>query len=245
MNFMRKSWMLVFGLLCSCGQGKHHEEVRKVDSSSDKIVASQEKADSTILEHEKYMTFNETIDTIPQELKGFIPKYYSAISMSSGDINADRIIDKVLVIRKNDEETSSRYQEGKPSKRRLLILTGQKDGTFRVALSNDETILCIDCNMVHDPFGGITIKDGALLLEHWIAGGPQHWNHTCTFKFDIASQRWLLSRFHFTNQKLNESDDPDAEALVVDTDLVKTQKDFGLISLDTFSMAKFERQYLY
>lgn len=189
-------------------------------------------------EANQHPTFNEAIDTLPESLKTFVPEGYSAIHISSGDANLDGYIDKIVVLRKNTEETTSNYAENQPDKRPLLLLLGQADQTYRLAIRNDNAAYCIDCGGAFgDPFTGTTIKNGFFSIEHGIAGG-QHWEHVITFKFDKAKNKWFLYKDHFISYKLNNSDDRDAEAMVKQTDQLKTVKDFGIESFDTFNIYK-------
>ncbi len=55
---------------------------------------------------EKHQTFNESMDTLHGSLNAFIPNDYSAINISSGDANLDGITDKILLLKKNTEETT-------------------------------------------------------------------------------------------------------------------------------------------
>jgi hypothetical protein len=113
---------------------------------------------------------------------------------------------------------------------------GQADHSYQLAIRNDNAAYCIDCGGAFgNPSTGNTIKKGFFSIEHGIAGG-QHWEHVTTFKFDKAKNKWFLYKDHFISYKLNKSDDPDAEAMVKETDRLKTVKDFGIISFDTFNI---------
>ncbi len=120
------------------------------------------------------------------------------------------------------------------------MLLGQSDGSYKLAIRNDNIVECIDCGgMFGDPFVGTTIQNGNVLIEHGIAGG-QHWEKTITFKFDKTRENWFLYEDHFISYKLNDSDDPDAEALVKDNDNLKTVQDFGVVSFEKFDTYKNE-----
>jgi hypothetical protein len=220
-------------ILVSCGQKTSNNSVEQTkDTLTSKI---DDKSQSTS-ETRKHETFNENINSIPEILKSFIPKNYSAINMSSGDANLDGLSDKILVLRKNTEETSSNYDENKPDKRPLLLLLGQSDNSYKLVFRNDNAVYCIDCGGVFgDPFTGTTIKNGYFSIEHGIAGG-QHWEQVTTFKYDRLKKNWFLYKDHYISYKLNESNDPDAEALVLDVDKMEISKDFGIISIDKFNI---------
>lgn len=184
----------------------------------------------------KHDTFNKKINSSNEKLKSFIPKGYEAIAEKKGNLNLDKTEDCILVIRKTTEETTSNMDEGKPDKRIVLLLLGQKDGSYKLAYKNQNVADCIDCGGVFgDPFSGISIKNGYFSIEHKIAGG-HHWEQIITFKFNKTKNNWYLYKDHFINYILNTSNDPNAEALIADVDKLKTVKDFGEISFQNFNI---------
>lgn len=230
---MRILYITMLILLTSCGQTNNNSDKNKVaiHTTQDTITTADIK---------KHETFNESIDTLSETLKSFIPSGYSAINVSSGDANLDGLTDKILVLRKNTEETTSNYAHDKPDKRPLLLLLKQSDGSYKLANRNDNAVECIDCGGVFgDPFVGTTIQNGYFSIEHGISGG-QHWEKITTFKFDKTKENWFLYEDHFISYKFNDSDDPDAEALVKDIDNLKTIKNFGKVPFDKFDIYKNE-----
>lgn len=184
----------------------------------------------------KHVTFNKKINISNEKLKSFIPKGYEAIAEKKGNLNLDKTEDCILVLRKTTEETTSNMDEGKPDKRIVLLLLGQKDGSYKLAYKNQNVADCIDCGGVFgDPFSGISIKNGYFSIEHKIAGG-HHWEQIITFKFNKTNNNWYLYKDHFINYVLNTSNDPNAEALIADVDKLKTVKDFGEISFQNFNI---------
>lgn len=184
----------------------------------------------------KHDTFNKKINISNEKLKSFIPKGYEAIAEKKGNLNLDKTEDCILVIRKTTEETTSNMDEGKPDKRIVLLLLGQKDGSYKLAYKNQNVADCIDCGGVFgDPFSGISIKNGYFSIEHKIAGG-HHWEQIITFKFNKTKNNWYLYKDHFINYVLDTSNDPNAEALIADVDKLKTVKDFGEISFQNFNI---------
>ncbi|WP_428229005.1 hypothetical protein [Flavobacterium sp.] len=197
------------------------------------LTFSQQKKVQKIKNHD---TFNKTINITDKNLKSFIPKGYEAIAQKKGDLNLDKIDDCILVLRKATEETTSNMNESKPDKRPVLLLLGQKDGSYKLSCKNENVAYCIDCGGVFgDPFNGITIKNGFFSIEHKIAGG-HHWEQIITFKFNKAKNNWYLYKDHFINYVFNASNDPNADALIADVDKLKTVKDFGEISFQNFNI---------
>ena len=231
--------LLILGLLLiliSFGQKTDHHKIEPVTDTSTSNIEGTERATIPISEPRKHETFNESIDTISSVLKTFIPKGFSVINISTGDADLDGLTDRILVLRKNTEETTSDYENNKPDKRPLLLLLGQADHSFKLAFRNDNAVYCIDCGGVFgDPFTGTTIKNGYFSIEHGISGG-QHWEQVITFRYDKSRRNWYLNKDHYVSYKMNVSNDENAEALVKDVDKMETEKNFGKISFDQFNI---------
>lgn len=117
-----------------------------------------------------------------------------------------------------------------------MLLLGQSDNSFKLAWRNDNVVYCIDFGGVFgDPFTGTTIKNGYFSIEHGIAGG-QHWEQVITFKYDRLKNNWFLYKDHYVSCKLKESNNPNAEALVLDVDKTKTSNEFGVIPFEKFNI---------
>ncbi|AYN03520.1 hypothetical protein [Flavobacterium sp. 140616W15] len=219
-------------ILFSCKQATKEKVIDKSEKNIDSIQIEKNKIDSI----KKHQTFNDSIDSLDQDLKAFVPKGYSVISIESGDLNLDEYTDAILVLRKTSEESTSNYAENKPDKRPMLLLIGQRDGTYKLAYQNNNAVYCIDCGgLFGDPFTGITIKNGYFSIEHGVSGG-HHWEHVTTFKYNKTKNNWFLYKDHYINYKFNDSADENAEALVIDYEKLKTVKDFGEISFEKFNI---------
>lgn len=227
------AYLLLLSLLfISCNQTAKQKVTDHSEKNIDSVEIERNKTDSI----EKHQTFNDSIDSLDQDLKAFVPKGYSVISIESGDLNLDEYTDAILVLRKTSEESTSNYAENKPDKRPMLILIGQKDGTYTLAYENNNAVYCIDCGgLFGDPFTGITIKDGYFSIEHGVSGG-HHWENVTTFKYNKSKKNWFLYKDNYINYKFNSDTSDNAEALVVDFKKLKTVKDFGEISFEKFNI---------
>lgn len=181
-------------------------------------------------------TLNDT-DNINKNLKVFVPKHYSVLSIQYGDLNLDKYPDAIMVLSKDGEEKTSKADEGKPEKRPLLILLGQKNGSYKLAYKNNNVVESIDsASSFGDPFTGITIKNGYFFIGHAISAG-HHWEQTTTFKYDKLNKNWFLYKIHNTNYILNNGEDDDNNSgLIADYDNYKTVKNFGKISFKNFNI---------
>lgn len=225
-TLMKKQLYIILALiiLSSCEQRiKNAEEHFNVDSIAQTEV--------TVVNREPDKRVESPLDTLSEGLKSLIPSGYSIINTSSGDLNGDGLTDHILVLERTEKATTTKDTKPIPQKRPLLLFLGQSDGSYTLEVRNDNMIGTVDSEgMFGDPFVGIVIHKEHFSIEHGVAGG-QHWKNTIRFKYDHEKENWFLYEDHFVSYKFNESDDPDAEALVVDVDKLKTERDFGVISI--------------
>jgi hypothetical protein len=178
-------------------------------------------------------TDTEGIKNLPEIVSKFVPKGFTVINVTSGNLNLDEYSDTILVLKENNEEVSEEEKN-----RPLLLLLGQPVGGFKLEKRNNRAVFCFACGGIGgDPFVGITIKNGYFSIEHGIHGG-QHWDDVATFKYDKVKANWFLYKEGYESYKMNDSQDPNAEALVLDVQKQKTVKDFGIISFDNFDIYK-------
>ena len=162
-------------------------------------------------------------------LAAFILPNYSILDTASGDLNGDAYPDKLLLLKKRGEDTSSDVTEH-PEKRPLLVLTGQQDATYKLAARNDNAVLCVDCGgVMGDPYMRLVIKGGYFSIE--LAGGSSwRWTRTVTFKYASNVHSWFLYK---DGQGSFHASEPDK----VETKLY-TVKDFGKIRFEQFDVYK-------
>jgi hypothetical protein len=178
-------------------------------------------------------TDTEGIKNLPEVISKFVPKGFTVINITSGNLNLDEYSDTILVLKENSEDTSE-----EEINRLFLLLLGQPDGGFKLEKRNNVAVFCLACGGIGgDPFVGITIKNGYFSIEHGIHGG-QHWDDVTTFKYDKVKANWFLYKEGYESYKMNDSQDPNAEALVLDFKSQKTVNDFGIISFDNFDIYK-------
>jgi hypothetical protein len=170
---------------------------------------------------------------LPGKLIKFIPKGYALLDSAVGDLNLDKIQDVILILKNKKENNAKADSE---YKRPLLILLGHVDKTYTLSKRNDNVVYTFQGGGIFgDPFSGVKIKNGYFSIDQGIQGG-QHWQQLTTFRFDQSKGNWFLYKDHLISYNLNESNDPNAEALVLGVDKLKTAKDFGIISIDKFNI---------
>jgi hypothetical protein len=111
-------------------------------------------------------------------------------------------------------------------KRQLLVFTGQRDGSYKLACKNLNAIPCLDCCGMTDPFGGIAIKNGQIRITQYCASNCKGISEY-RFKFLSEKNNWYLDKI------IEESYCFDYKDYALDT---MTKKDFGKVSLKTFDI---------
>ena len=140
-------------------------------------------------------------------------------------MNLDKYEDLILVLESSDIINNPEDEE-----RLLLILIGEKNGTYKLAAKSNKTVYCSDCGgMMGDPFQGITIKNGYFSIEHY-GGSAWRWTKIITYKFSKADNHWFLHRdggefFHAAEPEKSKSN-------------MRTKKDFGNVRFEEFDIFK-------
>ena len=120
--------------------------------------------------------------------KEFIPAGFTILDTSKCDLNQDGYTDYIIIL-KNDLENSV-----PDTSRPLLIVEGEKNGTFKLIANNDKIVLCYACGGAFgDPYTGITVKDNYFSIEHY-GGSSWRWTRIITFKYDKKLNDYILHK---------------------------------------------------
>jgi hypothetical protein len=162
-------------------------------------------------------------DELPKSLLKIIPKGYSVLNFTKGNLNRDKYDDAILILKHNGEDKDE-------LKRPLYILIGNKNGEFKKVAQNYNSVLgYFDGGVFGDPFDGVTIKKGYFSIEHY-GGSNWRWSRIVTFKYNKKKKNWFLYKdggdsYHTSNP-----------------DKVKTQiqtvKNFGVVSFEEYNIFK-------
>lgn len=144
-----------------------------------------------------------------------IPADYLVWVYESGELDGDTLTDYLVVLHRPEETTLAKEQEA-PS-RPLLLFIQTVDGAYALRARNDQVVFKINEGGQCDPFDadaqGLAINHRYFTVENSVACG-QHWTDYMTFRYDPALKDWVFHKRIFENWVLNDSQDPDAEALV-------------------------------
>jgi hypothetical protein len=130
-----------------------------------------------------------SIPATGRRLADFIPAGYDTLrrGRATGDLNHDGRPDMALVLGAAVESTTAFADDDLPA-RILLVLFGTPTGYALVAQSQ-QAVWCKTCSMNGDPFDGIVIEHGVLLVKHDVGG---NWGHSLTAKFRYQQENFYL-----------------------------------------------------
>lgn len=175
------------------------------------------------------------VDSIPAEAKSFILPGYEPKDYEKGDLNADKRIDAILVLKRigedslydintSAEDTSSESEILRP----FIILIRQADGKLKQVLRNDHVIMCRRCGGVFgDPYEGINIHPGGFNV-YFYGGSSWRWAQHYYFSYKAAKKNWYLVKFFETSFHMS---DPEKA-----TDLTIPEAELGEIPVEKFDV---------
>jgi hypothetical protein len=225
--------IVFFSIFISCKQNnpvtENDKPIEILNPIKDTLTVQTENKDS----------FSDKTINVPQTISEFIPKNYSVIDTTGGDLNMDKYRDMIVVIQKNSDPKKAKTEESILEKREVLLLIGLEKEGYKLEKKNENAIYnATNGYILSDPFTGITIKNGYFSIEHAVMGG-QHWEQITTFKYNKTKSNWFLYKQGYVSYKLNDSDGKNGEeALVIDVQENKTVKNFGVIAFENFNINK-------
>jgi len=209
--------VLVATFLFACGQTDKKRSTEKAIDKNSQETEQPNSKDEPEVKAEDYA----------KQLEQFIPKGYSILDTSRGDLNLDEFADMILILKKDNEQETSAMADD-PEKRPLFILIGQSDGILKKAAKNENSVYCVNCGGVYgDPYEGIVIKNGYFSIEHY-GGSNWKWTRTVTYHYSKKDQQWYL---HKDGGEQFEVSDPTSSK-----ETVRTTKDFGKVNFVDFDI---------
>ena len=175
--------------------------------------------------------------SLPSNVISKIPNGYSVMTFQAADLNKDNLVDYVVVVHKENEEEILQ-KSGKAPRRPLLVFTQEPDKTFNISARNDNVVYAINEGGQCDPFmdsgNGITLKGTYFTVENGVACGA-HWTDYITFKYSNLLKSFIFHKRIFENWVLNDSEDPNAGALILGARKVTTGKKDAPILLKDYT----------
>lgn len=176
-------------------------------------------------------------ESLPPNILSQLPKNYEVMTYVSGELNGDKLTDYLVAVNKKGEENKSQWVNETAPRRPLFIFIQNTNETFSLAKRNDNVIFAMDEGGQCDPFmdgeDGLALKNHYFTVQNSVACG-QHWQDFITFHYDAKSNDWLFHKRVFESAHLNNSDDPNAEALVSDKAVITKAKVNHPISFEKY-----------
>ena len=180
---------------------------------------------NTISASQNSFTPLESPSTVNSIIDYFSKSGFSLRDSVSGDLNRDTLSDMILLFDKNG--FAKQISKDSIDPRTVVILCGTGSGLYNQAATNDSVALCKTCgDTLSDPYLKTVIKKGCFSIEHQ----GQYlikWKRITTFKFIKENKNWILNQDGIISaNKYN---------------VIKTRKDFGLITFDRFNLYNFDK----
>lgn len=105
----------------------------------------------------------ECIKNNKGDISEFILDGWHLLKKSEGDLNKDNIDDVAFVI---EEDSDLNNEENKELARKLIIVFGGENNTYKISIETDKAILGVfEGGTFGDPFEDIKIENGTLLIS--------------------------------------------------------------------------------
>lgn len=165
---------------------------------------------------------------MPAELAPFVTAGMEMLDFAKADLNGDGRSDYILILKKEGEDTMTFDNSNWDAQRPLLLITRQANQKLKLAVTNNELVLCRHCGgAMGDPFMELVAKPGSFTLEFY-GGSSWKWGQTITFRYDRLKQNWFIHRDVVTSSHPEED-------RYVETMAVIERSEIGDISLQQFT----------
>ncbi len=161
---------------------------------------------------------------IPAEFEPFVIPGHGILDFATGDLNADKRPDAILVLNHLGEDTLLNEDYPRP----LLLLVRQTDGRLKQAVRNDKAILCRRCGGVFgDPYQEMDINNSGFSL-YFYGGSAWRWAYQFDFVWRPDRKNWILAE-----EKRSEFNSGDPEMTIKETTIPEAES--GGITINSFS----------
>lgn len=128
--------------------------------------------------------------SLPDELSPFLLPGHEVLDYVTGDLNADKRPDAILILKRAGEDTLQEDDFPRP----MLLLLRQPDGKLKQVLRNDKAIMCRRCGGIFgDPYQQTDISDYGFSF-HFYGGSSWRWTRQFDFSWQPAAKNWALEQ---------------------------------------------------
>jgi hypothetical protein len=179
---------------------------------------------------------NVSAENLPNAITQQLPPNSQVLTVASGLLNQDARTDYLVVLQ--DKHEKKLTQQGNAPARPLLIFVQKTKGAFELVAKNDAVVFKADEGGQCDPFldgdEGLVIKNHFFTVQNSVACG-HHWTDYITFTYKPSLNKWVFYKRVMENWVLNASQDPQAEALVLDARKVEVAKPKHVVLFERYA----------
>lgn len=175
-----------------------------------------------------FSSFGQPIN-LADEAKPFVGKDYEVLDYITGDLNADKKPDAILLLKPAGEDSAFGEELARP----FLLLIRQSNGQLKQVVRNDNVVMCRHCGGVFgDPYQDATIHNKGFSISFY-GGSSWRWAYHYEFVYRPAKNNWFLV---LESHSSFNSGDP--EMTMKNTDIKEGE-------LGEIPIAKFSSEQLY
>lgn len=165
---------------------------------------------------------------LPQELKPFIQKGYEVLDFVKNDMNSDKLMDYILILKVQGEDTMTIDNSNWDAPRPLLLIIRQPDKSLKLRTNNSVLVLCKQCGgMMGDPYQGVRVKPGEFTTDFY-GGSSWRWSESYTFRYDKIKKDWFLELHNSINYHVSDPNDESGDYHI-------NRSEIGDVTLKDFS----------
>ncbi len=162
---------------------------------------------------------------LPAEAKPFIIKNYEMLDYITGDLNADKRSDAILILKNVGEDTAVMDEN---VLRPFIILTRQANGKLKQEKRNDNLMLCRSCGgTLGDPYYNTSIAANGFSIDFY-GGSSWRWGSTYRFAWKPAKKNWCLVNEKQVSFQSGDPENTTKEVVIEEAELENlTIDDYG------------------
>ena len=173
-------------------------------------------------------TSYQSAEDQPGKFKTYVPKGYFIHTVLEGDLNLDPYNDALMILAQEGEDSLSNTEN--PLARKVYLLTGKKDGTYRIEAENEAAIYHYryDWNFP-ESLAAVSLDKGIFTFSFY-GGMRTRWYRDISFHYSTEKKLWyLISDISGTFDALEEDESLETEKRLF-------EKDFGFVNFTEFDI---------
>lgn len=143
------------------------------------------------------------LPTSGTKIESFVPKGWHVHEKAEGDLNKDNLPDLAAVIEADKPVKSLKETDNNQQPRILLVAFKQADGSYKLSIqSNESTMLSNEGGVFGDPWAGLSIERGTLLVQFY-GGSSDRWGYDYRWRFQ--NNDWFLIGATYTASSTHDN----------------------------------------